>query len=57
MTNTVNTTYAVLNRTYESFKHLDTPGSYDKELKLIQSKADLEDPPQFVQAILVKDSS
>jgi len=57
MTNTVNTTYAVLNRTYESFKHLDSPGSYDKELKLIQSKADLEDPPQFVQAILVKDSS
>jgi len=57
MTNTVNTTYAVLNRTYESFKHLEKPGSFDKELKLIQSKADLENPPEFVQAVLVKGSS
>ena len=57
MTKTVNTTYAVLNRTYESFKHLENPGSYDKELKLIQSKADLEDPPERVQAVLVQGSS
>ena len=50
---TVNTTYAVLSRTYESFKHIEAPTSYQKELKLIQSKKELECPPDLIKATIV----
>ena len=54
MENTVNTTYAVLSRTYQSFKDLEDPTSADKELKLIESKAELENPPPMVKAVIVQ---
>ena len=54
MENTVNTTYAVLSRTYQSIKDVENPGPAEKELKLIESKVDLENPPQVVKAELVE---
>lgn len=53
MENTINMTCSVLNRTYESFKDKPNPTSFEKELKLIQSKVDLENPPEIVKAELV----
>ena len=55
MERTVNTTYSVLARTYDSFKSISEPKSFDKELKLIQSKLDLEDPPSKIKAVVVKE--
>ena len=55
MEKTVNTTYAVLARTFESFKDISEPSSFEKELKLIQSKLDLENPPDKIKAVVVKE--
>ena len=53
----VGTTYSVLSRTYQSFKDIPNPTSFQKELKIIQSKADLENPPEVVKAELVQHES
>lgn len=49
----VNTTYAVLSNTYNSFKSHPNPSAFETELKLIQSKEVLENPPDEIKVVVV----
>ena len=50
---TVNTTYAVLIKTYDNFKDMKDVTSSDKELRIIESKGILEAPPTDLKAEVV----